>query len=629
MDPGQALSTAPQQATVTDSRPPEPGPERFNRVIGYGSLLVLAFALPFDADGRKLIWTINLTVTNLTVLILAVAVLALISVCILVAEAIHGSADARTYFSRRRVPVVLIVAFLLSAGVSTTLARSTTQGITWFLAIVSGALLWLAIPIWLAHDTRTRVQRVATAIVAGAALASILGLLEVRAGSAFERYLLLFKFGPDVMGPLVRLSATFSSANVAAMYFELALPLAVVGLLAARGRTGRRWLVFAAWAAAVDLLLLALALTFSRGAFLGLAAAGLAMGLLGWRAGYLRAASESRAHALAAAANLALVAGVIAFSTSTLQVARVSARSDRAWYEVSYASKLPASMSAGGARIIPVTVQNRGPLTWKASQPHAYGLSYHWLYPSWRVERFSNPITWLRADVLPGGSRLVGVRVQAPEAPGSYLLIWDTVWKGTTWFGPRTGEYQTLSVRVLEPRSPSGRPGTIRQNLPPDVMYLPTNAALGRSQLWTAAVSMIEGRPFFGVGPQGFRMNYTAYATPDPPAPPPAPPPHAHNLALEMLADWGVIGGGIFFALLAALLWPVIWRAWTRWTWSVWELAVIGSVAALLVHELVDFFLTKQSIFILFWILCGLAAVMTGDELSNRPTLEESRNPAD
>src|SRR5207302_1968506 len=68
-------------------------------------------------------------------------------------------------------------------------------------------------------------------------------------------------------------------ANIAAMYLELALPLAVAGLVDASAPARPRWAA-PAWAASVVVLLEALLLTYSRGALLGLAAMALATMLI-------------------------------------------------------------------------------------------------------------------------------------------------------------------------------------------------------------------------------------------------------------------------------------------------------------------------------------------------------------
>lgn len=270
-------------------------------------------------------------------------------------------------------------------------------------------------------------------------------------------------------------------------------------------------------------------------------------------------------------------------------------------------------MVTGTTRIIPVTVENRGPLTWTASRPHTYGLSYHWLLQSWKVVRFANTITWLSSNLAPGGRHTVQARVTAPRAPGRYLLVWDMVWEGTTWFGPRTGTYPFSPVRVITSAS-----HPISRNPQPDIPHLPTATALTREQIWAVTEKMIERRPFFGVGPQGVRVNYADFAPHGQRRQAGKPPPHAHDLWLEMLADWGVVGGGLFFAFLAVLWWPLMQRVWRGRVETAWQLAVIGSAAAFLSHQLVDYFLNKQSIVIALWLLCGLAATMIAGVPSGR-----------
>lgn len=301
---------------------------RRSRDIGYGGVLVLAFVLPFDMAQRPLLWTGYLSVTNLTVLLVTVAGLAILPVAGVVVDALRGSREASDYLIRRRVSLVLLVAYLLSALISTILAHSSAQGVTWFLRIVAGALLWLALPLWLADDTKVKVNRLGIAIVAGAIVASIAGLIEVLTGRSFDQHLTLFKAGPDTVGPFLRLSATFSSANVAAMYLEWALPFAVVGLIAAVGRMVQGRIVFAAWLAAMDTLLIALLLTYSRGALLGLVAAALAMALA-TRKEWRSLATVHARRLTVVVANLMLVVAWFATSSSTVERLRFSTQNDR------------------------------------------------------------------------------------------------------------------------------------------------------------------------------------------------------------------------------------------------------------------------------------------------------------
>jgi hypothetical protein len=593
---------------------------------GYRALLLLGFLLPFDLERRPLLRTGYLTVTNLTLELLAISTVALISVLALGVQALRGSPPAARYFSQRRLALTLLVLFMGSCLITTSTARLTNGSASWFLGVLTGALLWLALPLWLAENTESRINRFGMTLVAGALAASLVGFVEISLGPSFDRNLLAFKTGPYTVGPWLRLTATFSSPNVAAMYFEFNLLCTVAGLLVALKRTTRRWVHVVAWFVALDVLLVALGLTYSRGALLGLLSSGLVMVLAG-RHGWRGSVVARRVLGLGAG-NLALVCGFFAVTSSSIELLRFSTQNDRTWYQATYRSTVPTTLKAGTSHIIPVTVENRSPLLWNASSHHTYGLSYHWLYPSRKVARFTNNITWLSAEVPPGARRTVHARVVAPAAPGTYLLSWDMIWEGTTWFDPKTGIFSTQSVRVVEPTASSGASHPIQHALRPDITYLPAAPALSRLQIWRVAVRMIEQHPLFGEGSQGIRMNYRAYDPRDPAGRPVKPPVHAHDLALEMLADWGIVGGGLFAALLVVLWWPFIRGVVAGDVTSAWELAVIGAAAALLGHQLVDYFLSKQHVFAVLWLLCGLAGIMSQrPSAGSRPSASATNDP--
>jgi hypothetical protein len=234
-------------------------------------------------------------------------------------------------------------------------------------------------------------------------------------------------------------------------------------------------------------------------------------------------------------------------------------------------------------------------------------LSYHWLYPSWKVARFDNPITWL-SDARPGRRQTVRATIQAPSRPGRYLLVWDVLWHGSTWFGMKTGPFQPHAVRVTPPathldprqievRSPSSSPA---------VTTLPLAQTATRLQLWRAALRLIERYPLLGTGPHGFRRHYAELAPASPEGRVP-PPSNAHNLVLELLADWGLAGTASFGALMATLWWPLTKVAWRGRIGGWWQLAVIGAGAAFLCHGMVEYFLGTPAILLVLWILCGLA----------------------
>jgi O-antigen ligase len=177
------------------------------------------------------------------------------------------------------------------------------------------------------------------------------------------------------------------------------------------------------------------------------------------------------------------------------------------------------------------------------------------------------------------------------------------VQEGVAWFSFKSATYRSQPVRVAGPTMPGSVAGP-SSGVPAS---LPTTlSAPGRRQLWVAALRMIAAHPLFGVGPDAFRLNYGAYLVPrqqtwDERI-------LANSLPLEIFADQGLVGGGLFFGLLAATVWPLLVVVWRRRVLAWWQIAVIGSVAAFLGHGLVDYMLFSDAIFFVFWLLCGLAA---------------------
>jgi O-antigen ligase len=116
---------------------------------------------------------------------------------------------------------------------------------------------------------------------------------------------------------------------------------------------------------------------------------------------------------------------------------------------------------------------------------------------------------------------------------------------------------------------------------------------------------MFSSHPLIGVGPDGFRLNYGKYSRPkqtvwDERI-------FANSLPLEILADLGLAGTIAFFAFVTAVFWPLARLLW-RGRASLWEATGVAMAAAILAHGLVDYQFGSHVIFILFWLVCGLAA---------------------
>jgi hypothetical protein len=231
--------------------------------------------------------------------------------------------------------------------------------------------------------------------------------------------------------------------------------------------------------------------------------------------------------------------------------------------------------------------------------------------------------TALTSDIGSGESEEIMAQLQAPAQPGQYALVWDMVQEDVSWFSLKSSLYTKLPIQVTA--LPDGQTITPAQAqggcnattattspvdsgpvLPPPqlpkVLIQPN-----RTQLWQAAIQMLLARPLLGVGPNTFRMNYGNFSQPrlsdwDKRI-------FANSLPLEILADLGGLGGFLFLAFFTASAWSLLKLVWFgRGSTNLWQLALVGAIAAFLGHGLLDYILGSNAIFFLFWILFGLAS---------------------
>jgi O-antigen ligase len=144
-----------------------------------------------------------------------------------------------------------------------------------------------------------------------------------------------------------------------------------------------------------------------------------------------------------------------------------------------------------------------------------------------------------------------------------------------------------------------------------------------RKQLIQASLTMIAAHPLTGAAPGHWRLEF-------PQCVPPASRPgltvresalwrieHAHNDFLELLADYGVLGGMSLLAALASALF-VLWRALGRaartedsdrahW-FTTWRVVLPAMWGATLLNALVNFPLHSELPSGLLWLLTGVAA---------------------
>ena len=95
-----------------------------------------------------------------------------------------------------------------------------------------------------------------------------------------------------------------------------------------------------------------------------------------------------------------------------------------------------------------VTVRNEGRSSLVSTGKNPCLLSYHLLDGKGRLLRFDNPRTALPGRIAPGREAPVEVRLKAPLDKGSYLLEFDIVREGLTWFKDYGSSGLTLPLEV-------------------------------------------------------------------------------------------------------------------------------------------------------------------------------------
>ena len=300
-------------------------------------------------------------------------------------------------------------------------------------------------------------------------------------------------------------------------------------------------------------------------------------------------------------ARLAVLAGVLvilllASRTPQMLVMRMSTEGSQDWYGASYSVPATLTLRPGSFNDLPVTVANRGWITWRSDQDPSFALSYHWLASdSEEVVIYDGLRTPFAQPVEPGDDTVVTAKVRAPGYPGSYVLVWDVVHEHRTWLSiegvyPGRTLVNVEGAAVTAPLLPKGR-------LPSGMMRMP------RLLLWNTALAVTRDHPWLGVGPDNFRHLYGRYlglASWDARV-------HANNTYLEVLASAGIAG-------LSAVLWlmlAVAREGWRRWRVTTPEglplfAAVAAACAAIAVHGLVDSFFTFTPTYVVFAIAAGL-----------------------
>ncbi|MFD2614057.1 hypothetical protein [Paenibacillus gansuensis] len=108
----------------------------------------------------------------------------------------------------------------------------------------------------------------------------------------------------------------------------------------------------------------------------------------------------------------------------------------------------PAKMRVGNQTLIKLKIMNTGSEVWNKDE---YFISYHWLATDGSPVMYEGPRIKLKHDVIPGTDIQTDIRIVPPAKEGAYILQWDMVHEGVTWFSKiskdNTDQYQVTVVK--------------------------------------------------------------------------------------------------------------------------------------------------------------------------------------
>lgn len=488
--------------------------------------------------------------------------------------------------ARPALPINLAIGWLVMLWIAALLAEDKTLGSAGAVRITVVVVCFVAAYCYVRTEAARRVVIRATA--GGVVVACCIGLVVWFNGADIAGTDYFFGRVTQ-LGPHPRLTRPWSHANVAGMSI---------------GATGAAILAFGRpvrWILAVPVLA-AVVLTYSRGAVVAFIAALIVMVALARRREVTLGA--------AAAAGFALLIALLAPGWSN----RLDQPGEQAWYGVSIEAPIELELSPTGATTS-VTVTNLSTVTWRAAGDDQVELTARWIGAGqqwvWAEHRWPLPF-----DFDPGTTHRFDLRLDPIVPVGTFDVFWDLRRDQDAYFLQFTG--QEVSSRAIVFESPVGASEASGEFLQPRAINLSRGEI--RDIAWTA----FRENPWFGVGPANLRRSVADQLTPEQRF----PGEHAHNIVLEPLATWGLLGTIPFVILgLGGLLRALVVVARER---SLDRLIIAGTLVAVAVHGLVDWPLIFTSSAIPIGLFLGMAWAPVAREHSHvDPGLPSSTDTAD
>jgi len=566
------------------------------RWFAQSALVVLAAALPFELV-RPVAPLGPLELSSVEVFLYAVVGLWVASrAMVLLREGRlpwSGPGGVRAWWrtlpeSHRAVAAWSLV--LVLSGLFAPLERGAA--IKFALRSLGGVTLFLAASDLL--DTRRLIWRTLIGLAIGAAVAALLMAFEI-GGGHFAALLRPFHGSTFGVLGLARASGPFQYPNIAAMYLEAAIPVVMtVGVLALDWvdvHEGKKILVATALVAGI--MLYALVMAASRAGLITELVVLVGVGALARDLRMLRRLAFGLAGGL-------LVLTVVAQALSPLLALRLRFWEQRSWYgsviePAPDAPRMPEVLDVGAEVAVPLTITNTGALTWPATGKKPVQISYRWMAEDGVTLLVLEGRRTTLQDDVPSDTKFNAVAsVKAPDRPGRYVIWWDLVHEGVTWFSDAGAWGYRQRVAVGTTPSPR-KVGMQRTSL-----NMNAYDEFSRQKLWYAGLLAFKDHPLLGIGPDNFRRAYGHYLGREQAD----DRLHANNFYIEVLATLGLAGLAAFVVLIIALALTAR-RASTIPANRVLVFGLGAALAAYLVHGTLDYFLEFTPTYGLLWLLAG------------------------
>ncbi len=224
----------------------------------------------------------------------------------------------------------------------------------------------------------------------------------------------------------------------------------------------------------------------------------------------------------------AILAGATsAASRAFTGVAAVPAADLDGWAAVFFGQDTPYSMAAGQSATVNLRMRNTGSQTWMRDGDNPVHVGYKWFNAAGQQQMdVDDRRTALPTNVVPDQETALGATLVAPKTPGNYLVHWDLVAEGITWFADTGSSALVVPVRITAlPRDVSG--WRVESNLNPQAVscsldgdprtYWDARAQQAAGQwfrLNLAQPRVIDGLQFLSPG-KGFPAGYSLRVSAD------------------------------------------------------------------------------------------------------------------